>query len=243
MILKLSVLVFSVLQIAAAAFLSLGTFETETRDLSVYVQPAGWTFGVWGVIYALSLVYGVYQILPGKDNQLVMSTRFPALIAFGGSIMWLWLAGFDNGLVWLTIPVLFSMAIALTHVVVASEKFHDRSTILFSKLILLPYAAWTAIACWLNIPVLLIDQSVVTSGTINYILNLAIFACIAGVVIFFYKKSNKSVWYGAVVVWATIGIFTVNYTSGNYIFAVAAAALGMYVVIHWLLYRSKRILW
>ncbi|MGI8486821.1 MAG: hypothetical protein ACR2OU_21495, partial [Thermomicrobiales bacterium] len=40
------------------------TGEVITKD-PIYFQPAGWAFLIWGLIYALLLVYVGYGLLPG----------------------------------------------------------------------------------------------------------------------------------------------------------------------------------
>jgi len=238
MILRVSVLLAAVFQVVGAAYLSIGTFETNERALQVFIQPAGWAFSIWGLIYTLSFVYAVYQIIPRYDNQLMRATRVPALIGFLSSIAWLYFAGMSDGLVWLTAPVLFLMAFTFTRVVTAADLPDSRQS-LFSKHILYPYAAWTGIACWLNVQTLLTDQSIVTSSTVNLVTNSLLFGCIALFTLYYYRKTNYSLWYGGVLIWAGIGIVSTNLSGGLLVFAVlggllSATALGLYVKQHWL---------
>jgi len=121
MFIKIFVLVAAVAQVIAAGYLGIGTFEEAERSLPALIQPAGWAFSIWGLIYLLSAVYAVYQLIPKYDNATLRSTRVPALVGFVGSIAWLYFAGMSSALVWLTIPILFIMAIALTYVVRAPE--------------------------------------------------------------------------------------------------------------------------
>ena len=170
MFLKISVLIASVLQVVGAAYLNIGAFENTDRALPVFIQPAGWAFSIWGLIYLLSFVYAVYQVIPKNDNPVLAATRMPALVGFVGSLAWLYFAGMTDWTIWFTIPVLFIMAIAFTYVVRAGDGVNGKQTLL-SKEILFPYAAWTGIASWLNIQALLNDQLVVTSEMINYVNN------------------------------------------------------------------------
>ena len=230
MILKISVLAAAILQVVAAAYLSIGTFEDSERALQVFIQPAGWAFSIWGLIYTLSLIYAVYQLVPKYDNELLKVTRLPALIGFLGSIVWLYFAGMSSWLVWLTIPVLFAMAFVFIKVVTAKES-EDKVQTIFSKKILLPYAAWTGIASWINIQALLIEQSVITTDVINVIANALLFAAIACFTIYYYKRSGYSAWYGGVMVWASIGVISANLASGGSVWFAAAAALLILITI------------
>ena len=233
MILKISVLVAGLLQPLAAAYLSIGTFEESARALPVFIQPAGWAFSIWGLIYTLSIIYAVYQIIPKYDNPVLDSTRLPALIGFVGSIVWLYFAGMSSALVWLTVVILFVMAIAFTYVVRAKESQNIWENRL-AKYILLPYAAWTGIACWVNIQALLVERALVTGDTINYFTNAVLFVGIATFTLYYFKKSRYNLWYGGVMIWASIAIVAANLEAGSLIFALlagafAVTALGFYL--------------
>ncbi|GEM_PF-689495 len=227
MILKLSVLAAAILQVAAAGYLSLSTFQNTGDMLPVFIQPAGWAFSIWGLIYLLSFVYAVYQIIPSNDNATLRATRLPALVGFLASIVWLYLAGMDNWLIWLTAPVLFTMAISFVFVIRAPDAASVKQTLL-SKQILFPYAAWTGIASWLNVQTLLTDQAIVTTDMMNYVSNGVLFACIAGFTLYYYKQTNYSAWYGGVLVWAGIAVAYVNwFEHGNLVFAILGGLLSL----------------
>lgn len=227
MILKLLVLVASISQVVGAAYLSIGTFEQSVRVLPVFIQPAGWAFSIWGLIYTLSFVYAVYQIIPAFDNALLRQTRLPALLGFSGSIAWLYFAGMTNWTVWLTIPILFAMALVFVKVV-NTQGIDDKRQTIFSRDILLPYAAWTGIAAWVNVQALLVDQSLVTSSTVNIATNLLLFVGLASFTLFYFKKTGYSAWYGGVMIWAGVAVVTANLANGSTWFAVLA---GLFVLL------------
>lgn len=229
MLLKLAVLLMSIGQVVGAAYLSIGTFEQSARALPVFVQPAGWAFSIWGLIYTLSFVYAVYQIIPSKDNPTLAATRWPALTAFVGSTAWLFFAGMQSALVWLTIPILFGIACTLSYVIEAPDTPDETNTVL-AKRILYPYAAWTAIASWINIPTLLIEREVVTTAAVNYGLNLLLFAGIAGTVLYYFRKTGYSAWYGGVIIWAANGVVATNYPRAEWLFVALAVSLIVVVV-------------
>jgi hypothetical protein len=224
MILKLFVLVAAIAQIAAAAFLNFGAFENTDWALPVFIQPAGWAFSIWGLIYTLSLIYAVYQIIPKNDNKILRATRLPALVGFVSSIGWLYFAGQTDWTIWLTIPILFLTAGAFTYVVNTPDS-GDKTQTLLSKKFLLPYAAWTGIASWLNIQALLNDQLVVTNETVNYITNGILFVCIAAFTLYYFKRTGYSAWYGGVLVWAGVGVISANLDGGSMVFVGLAGAL------------------
>jgi hypothetical protein len=229
MILKLFILVAAIAQVAAAAFLNIGAFENTDRALPVFIQPAGWAFSIWGLIFTLSLIYAVYQIVPKNDSKILRATRLPALVGFVSSIGWLYFAGQTDWTIWLTIPILFLIAGVFTFVVNTPDS-GDKTQTLLSKKFLLPYAAWTGIASWLNIQALLNDQLVVTNETVNYITNGILFVCIAAFTLYYFKRSGYSAWYGGVLVWAGVGVISANLDGGSMVFVGLAGTLIVAVV-------------
>jgi hypothetical protein len=226
MTLKILVLIASIAQVVGAILLSIGTFEESARALPVFIQPAGWAFSIWGLIYTLSFVYAVYQIIPKYDNELLRQTRLPALLGFSLSIAWLFFAGMSNWTVWLTIPILFAMAFFLIEIV-NTKASGDKWQTIFSKDILLPYAAWTGIAAWVNVQALLVDQAIVTTSTINIITNLILFVGLAAFTLFYFKKTGYSAWYGGIMIWAGVAVVAANLTDGSMLFAVLAGVFAL----------------
>jgi hypothetical protein len=116
------------------------------------------------------------------------------------------------------------MAGAFTYVVNTPDS-GDKTQTLLSKKFLLPYAAWTGIASWLNIQALLNDQLVVTNETVNYITNGILFVCIAAFTLYYFKRTGYSAWYGGVLVWAGVGVISANLDGGSMVFVGLAGAL------------------
>lgn len=228
MLLRLSVLLAALAQVPAAALLGAGSFEQSVEKYPVYISPDSWAFSIWGLIYALSIAFAIYQALPQNDNQTLRRVRLPALIAFLGSILWLYLAGSAGWLVWLTIPVLMLMAGALCVVTLPAPLAAPRAQLL-SQSFLLPYAAWTGIAQWLNIQALLNTEGFMTSGAINTASNVLLLLVIAVFSLYWLRQARYSLWYGGVIIWAVIGIIANNTGSpdGSVIIITMAGALGL----------------
>jgi hypothetical protein len=235
MFLKILVLVSAITQVVAPAYLSIGTFETSERIMQVFIQPAGWAFSIWGLIYTLSFIYAIYQLIPKYENELLKKTRVPAIVGFLGSVSWLYFAGLDNIFVWLTIPILFLMAISFTFVIRAKDDENSLNTLL-SKKILFPYAAWTGIASWLNIQSLLSEKTLISTDLINLLSNGILFFCIATFTLYYFRKTNYSFWYGGVMIWAGIGVIFSNLNGGSILFAILG---GLLIVTTLIIYNKN----
>ncbi|MDP5185418.1 hypothetical protein QOZ88_22525 [Blastococcus sp. BMG 814] len=71
---------------SALAGRSVGAVSDETGSL---ITPAGYAFTVWGVIFAGSLAWAVYQALPAQRGRaLHRGTGWPLAAAFAGNAAW-----------------------------------------------------------------------------------------------------------------------------------------------------------
>lgn len=232
MLIKLTVLVAALLQVIAAGILSIGTFQQSERAFTVFVQPVGWAFSIWGLIYVLSFIYAFYQFLPKNNNQILQQTRIPAAVGFLGSIAWLFFAGQDNWLLWLTVPILAGMAIIFSRVITTSAGGVDSKARLLSRDILFPYAAWTGVAAWINIQALLTEQGFIATETVNVVSNGILLIGILLFTGYYFYRSRFSIWYGGVLVWATFGIVVANVqTEGNIYIGVVAGLYGAAITV------------
>lgn len=229
--LSLIVLLAGLSQLVTLYFFSAGSLQgSSPNTLPTFIQPAGWAFSIWGLIYTLSIVYAVYQYIPKNDNQALRANRVPAIIAFIGSSVWLILANQGGWVLWLTIPTLFIMAASLNYVVYQTDLSSARHQF-YSKAILYPYAAWTGIAQWLNVQALLNVQGIITDSVVNVASNIALLCIIAVFSFYFFYKSGWSVWYGGVIAWASMGVVYTNMLeSGNLLFALLAGALFLFAL-------------
>ncbi|MBU3078980.1 hypothetical protein [Sphingomonas quercus] len=89
---RLAPLILALFQIVAPLLprlgigLPIGDQSDAVRNL---ITPAGWAFAIWGPLYAGTIVFAVYQALPGqRDNALVAAIRWPAAAAFLGNGLW-----------------------------------------------------------------------------------------------------------------------------------------------------------
>ena len=76
----------AVFQVAAGALVPIGAIAEETPSL---VIPADYAFAIWGVIFALSLAYAVYQMLPSRRaDPLLRRIGWPLAGAFVLNGVW-----------------------------------------------------------------------------------------------------------------------------------------------------------
>ena len=57
------------------------------------IQPAGYAFAIWSVIYLWLIVHAVGGAWRRADHPAWMPTRLPLMLAIGVGTVWLWIAG------------------------------------------------------------------------------------------------------------------------------------------------------
>lgn len=67
--------------------------ETNSEVSAKYptlLTPAGYAFGIWGVIFSLQMIYAVYAVLPGDDDKLPYVALLSVFVPFGwlGEALW-----------------------------------------------------------------------------------------------------------------------------------------------------------
>lgn len=116
---QLSNLVFAVGQVAAPALipvLNLPEVGSVSDRYPTYIVPAGYAFSIWGLIFAFSIAYAVWQALPAqRTNPLLRRVGWLTALAFAGSTFWQFVfpAGLYAVSVLLIVTTLISLAIAV----------------------------------------------------------------------------------------------------------------------------------
>ena len=89
---RLAVIVAVFVQIGAGFLPRFGIGEfvgTRSDAVRTLITPAGWAFAIWGPLFLLSIIFAIWQALPGqKNNVLLARIAWPATIALGAQGVW-----------------------------------------------------------------------------------------------------------------------------------------------------------
>jgi hypothetical protein len=84
-----AVLVGAVFQVGATVLAGAAISEVVSDGPPSPVEPAGYAFGVWAVIFALSLLFAVYQALPAnRGSEILRCVGWPVVGAFVCTGLW-----------------------------------------------------------------------------------------------------------------------------------------------------------
>jgi hypothetical protein len=189
------------------------------------IQPAGYAFSIWSVIYLWLIVHAGFGLWRRADDPNWDRARVPLTCAIGVGVVWLWIAG--QSAIWGTVTIWIMAAAALAAFLRAPTE-PDR-WLLSAPLAI--FAGWLTAAAAVSTGVLIAGYGMLSNAA-SAIAMLALVLVIALVVQG--RKARMPV-YGLTVVWALVGVIVVNRGDMPLIAAAAVAgAAAMLVALVWI---------
>lgn len=180
------------------------------------IQPAGYAFAIWGVIYLWLIAHAVFGLIWRRGDAAWAATRLPLMGAVAlGSV---WLAIATHWPIIATVSIVAMAGFALTAFLRAAPA-RDR-WILIAPLAI--FAGWLTAASLVSLGVVLAGYGVLT----NEVSALAMLG-LAGVLgLALQARQPTMAIYGATLVWALIAVYRVNSAEQTTVaFAAAAVAV------------------
>lgn len=177
------------------------------------IQPAGYAFAIWSVIYLWLIVHAVGGAWRRADHPAWMPTRLPLMLAIGVGTLWLWIAGQSAVLGTVTIWI---MAVAALTAFLRAPTEPDR-WLLSGPLAI--FAGWLTAAAAVSTGVLIAGHGVLSNAGAA----LAMLALVLAIALAVQGQKPRMPVYGLTVVWALGGVIVANLGDRPLIAAVAAA--------------------
>lgn len=172
--------------------------------------PAGYAFSIWGVIFALSLAYGLYYASKGRDHELCRKASIPAAILFVCSSCWM-LAAQTIGDGWHLVTLIVVMWAASTRALLTV--LHDQSADKPRRYILQPlfglYTGWLSAALFLNITGTFAKEVGMLGLTLNMYAMLTLIPAGILALVLVKRTRGEPFLFGAFM-WALVGIMAAN---------------------------------
>ena len=220
---------------------ALGTsFQQATRSDAgeAVIVPAGYAFGIWSLIYAGAVGYGIYQFLPGqRGDELLQRIGFLTASAFLGTAVWLLMARF--GLIWLTVACIFWIFISLFGVFRELIQTAAERTNASYLLIVVPvsiFFGWVSVAVFANTASALKYSGLLDVGFSETVWTILMLAAATIMASWFIWLSRGNLAYALTVLWALTAIVVANLTKNQNPAVAAAAAGGAGIILIVLLY-------
>jgi hypothetical protein len=179
------------------------------------VQPAGYAFSIWGVIYLWLIVGATIGFFREAANPNWQAMRLP--LAISVIIGTFWIAAANAAPILATIMIVAMAASAIVAVLRAS----DQQPWLQVRPVAL-YAGWLTAASGVAIGVLLGGYAVLSAQT-------AAIVCLSGVltIALMVQSAKPREWgYPVAINWALVGVIVQNWSSANWS-VIGLAALGI----------------
>jgi benzodiazapine receptor len=220
-----------------------GRTTAQVSDLySNPFTPAGYVFAIWGIIYALLLVFVIYQAFPKQKNKLFQK-QISALFILSSifNVVWLFLWQYD----YITVSVVLMFALLATLIAIYLRLGIGKSNApLTEKLCVhLPfsvYLGWITIASIANVAAALVSvgwNGFGLSAETWAIVAMSIALIITLVVI----VARRDIAYSLVVIWALAGIAVKQNTHPNIVITaeIAIAVVLIALALSLLTWRLK----
>lgn len=221
-----------------------GRTTGEVSDLyPTLVTPAGYVFGIWGVIYVLLLVFAVFQLLP-TQREKTFHRQIGILFVLSCVFNVVWLFLWQYGYIVLSVPLMFALLTTLVVVYLRLNIGKSDVTLKERLSVHLPfsvYLGWITIASIADVAAALVSvgwDGFGLSDTTWALVVIVVALVIALLVVF----TRRDVAYGLVVVWALVGVTAKQ--SGNQSIVttaeISAALVAVALVVSVLISRLRR---
>ncbi len=203
---------FAVTVVVNGLALALPLNGQSTADISdrfpTLVTPANYVFSIWSVIYALLLVFSVYQALPGRaaDPTLRAIGYLPAV---SGVLNSTWLVLWHYNVFALTVPVMVGILVTLIAIHgrlgIGRRPAASRAEAIAVRLPWSVYLGWITIATIANVATTLVWLEWDGFGIAPDLWAVAVLAIGVGIAAAM-SATRRDLAYALVIVWAYAGI-------------------------------------
>ncbi|GAA2564371.1 hypothetical protein [Pseudonocardia hydrocarbonoxydans] len=206
-----AVAVLAVVQIVVSGLGGSGTVGESVgvvaRDYATPLLAAGWTFAIWGLIYAGFLAYAVYQLLPSQRGRVIhRSTGW--WLAASAVLNPAWILAFGARLV--PVAELLIIALLVCLAVVFGRLSRDPAATVAERVVfrgpVALYTGWVSLATVLGTAATGVWAGLPGEGALPAIAAVVVLLAAAAILMWVVLSGTAVVGYAAAVVWALSGI-------------------------------------
>jgi hypothetical protein len=234
---RLANLLLAVIQAAIPALVFQGGFRTAPTGLPepgpTPVEPAGYAFIIWSLIYAGSLAYAVFQALP-RNAESPLLRRIGWLTASGFLLTSSWMVFASFGPLWATVPTMIGMFLLLAAAFVIAARWEDQAgrggRRWFVVLPLALFSGWLTAAVFVNPAEVLPRYGFDRFGLSVEAFSIVVLGGAALAALTLLRLTRWNLAYALTVMWALAGIVVAN-VQRELSPAVAGTAAGIALVL------------
>lgn len=181
------------------------------------IQPAGYAFAIWSVIYSWLFIHAIASLWKFRDNRAWDAVRPALILSIAVGAVWLSIATASP--IWATITI-WIMAASALWAFLAADTGTNR-WLLSAPLGI--YAGWLSAAAAVSTGVLVAGYGLL-SDTGSAVAMLAVILALATTVQL--RKPAMPI-YGLTVIWALVGVIVANWTANTTVAAIAASGIAI----------------
>ncbi len=182
------------------------------------IQPAGYAFAIWGLIYSWLVVSAVFGIWKRADDPDWNRARWPLIVSLAVGTPWLAVA--NASAVWATVLIFVMAAGAILALLWAPTR--DRWWLQVPVGI---YAGWLTAASFVSLGSTAAGYGLLTEALGWAYIGIIAALCVAAIVLW----QRRAPSYGLTIIWALVGIIIANGTAEWTV--TALAAFGILVIV------------
>lgn len=214
---------FITLSYLAPDFRGYSTDQMPHAELRPPVQPAGYAFAIWGVIYPWLLISAGYGLFKRADAPDWDPQRWPLIGAMVLGAGWLWIAVQNPVLATVVIFAMLGFALLALARTPTREFWLARAPVGL-------FAGWLTAASFVSLGVVLAGFGVLGSGRIAALMMIVVAAGVATLVMTRLRPGGT---YPFAVGWGLAGIAVVNADTHIDVTVLALAGAALLVLLWW----------
>lgn len=194
------------------------------------IQPAGYAFSIWSVIYLWLISHAVYGLWKHAENPAWDAVRLPLALAVGVGAVWLWIAGVSA--IWGTLTI-WIMAAGAILAFLRADPDVDRWMLSGPTAIL---AGWLSAASAVSTGVFIAGYGWLTDTEAA----AAMLALVLGIAVTVQMRRPQMPVYGLTVIWALVGVIVANANANLTVAVLAASGIAVMAITLWQAPRAAR---
>jgi len=191
------------------------------------VQPAGYAFGIWGVIYPWLVISAGFGLFRRADDMAWDRARWPLIIALGLGAGWLWVAVTDAIL---ATVMIFAMLAAALFALARAPQGAGGADLWLARAPIGLFAGWLTAASFVSMGLVLGGFGLLPSGRAAAFVAIPLAAVVAATVILRLRGGGA---YAFAVAWGLVGIAVANFGTEGDIAVLALAGALLLAALWW----------
>jgi hypothetical protein len=187
------------------------------------IQPAGYAFAIWSVIYLWLIAHAVFGLWKRRDNAEWDRVRLPLTVAVAVGAVWLWIAG--QSAIWGTVTI-WIMAGAAILAFLRSDAAVDRWMLSGPTAI---FAGWLSAASAVSTGVLIAGYGWLSDTGAA----AAMLALVLAISVTVQMRRPAMPVYGLTVIWALAGVIVANAGANLTVAVMAGSGIAVMAVTLW----------